>query len=90
LTPKEQHPSLYHIARKKRQFYVAHAFIYTPINLSFGRALVGDKFIKWNELFAKVALVQLDDQHDSIKWSLRASARVPNKLLVKSMITSNS
>jgi hypothetical protein len=31
---------------------------------------VGEKLLKWNELVAKIAFVQLDDLQDSIKWSL--------------------
>jgi hypothetical protein len=31
---------------------------------------VGEKLQRWNELVAKVAFVQLDDQCDSIKWNL--------------------
>ncbi|WVZ94415.1 hypothetical protein U9M48_040308, partial [Paspalum notatum var. saurae] len=34
------------------------------------RALVGDGLQKWEELVSKIALVQLDDQPDSIKWNL--------------------
>jgi hypothetical protein len=31
---------------------------------------VGDKLQRWNELVDKIAFVQLDDQHDSIKSNL--------------------
>jgi hypothetical protein len=49
---------------------VANAFASTPLNISFKRSLVGEKLLKWNELVAKIAFVQLDDLQDSIKWSL--------------------
>ncbi|WVZ96731.1 hypothetical protein U9M48_042332 [Paspalum notatum var. saurae] len=34
------------------------------------KALVGDKLIKWNDLVARVAFVQLDGHHDKAIWSL--------------------
>ncbi|WVZ94604.1 hypothetical protein U9M48_040475 [Paspalum notatum var. saurae] len=49
---------------------VAAVFSSTPLNVSFRRALVGDRLQKWKELVSKIALVQLDDQPDSIKWNL--------------------
>jgi len=68
-TLKEQYPSSYNITRKKH-ISVANAFASTPFNISFRRSLVGEKLLKWNELVAKIAFVQLDDQQDSIKWGL--------------------
>ncbi|WVZ69967.1 hypothetical protein U9M48_018679 [Paspalum notatum var. saurae] len=40
---------------------VAAMFSSTPLNISFRRALVGDRFRKWEELVSKIAMVQLDD-----------------------------
>ena len=68
-TIKEQYPPLYNITRKKH-ISVANAFNSTSLNISFRRALVGEKLLKWNELVAKIIFVQLDDQHDSVKRSL--------------------
>ena len=68
-TLKEQYPSSYNITRKKH-ISVANAFALTPLNISFKRSLVGEKLLKWNELVAKIAFVQLDDQQDSVKRSL--------------------
>jgi hypothetical protein len=69
ITLKEEYSSLYNIARKKH-ISIAHVFRSAPLNIMFRRALVGDKLQRWNELVAKIAFVQLDDQRDSIKWNL--------------------
>jgi hypothetical protein len=59
LALKEQYPSVYNIARKKR-IIVAQVFSSRPLNFTFRRALVGDKLAKWNELVSRIAFVQLD------------------------------
>ncbi|WVZ51657.1 hypothetical protein U9M48_002779 [Paspalum notatum var. saurae] len=66
---KDQFLSLYNIARKKH-ILVANVVSATPLNISFRRALVGDNLLKWNDLVAKVAFVQLDNYNDSIHWTL--------------------
>jgi len=68
-TLKQQFPSWYNIARKKHAT-VSQVFSSVPLNISFCRALVGDKLTKWNELGAKVVFVQLEDQPDTLKWNL--------------------
>ncbi|WVZ62207.1 hypothetical protein U9M48_011977 [Paspalum notatum var. saurae] len=68
-TLKEQCTSLFNIARKKH-VSVAHVFSTYPLTISFRRALVGDKLIKWNELVARIAYVQLDGHHGKAIWSL--------------------
>ncbi|WVZ67862.1 hypothetical protein U9M48_016884 [Paspalum notatum var. saurae] len=68
-TLKEQYPFLFNIARKKHSS-VAHVLSTNPLNISFRRVLVGDKLIKWNDLVARVAFVQLDGHHDKAIWSL--------------------
>jgi hypothetical protein len=55
-TLKEENSSLYNIARKKH-ISIAHVFRSAPLNITFRRALVGDKLRRWNELVAKVAFV---------------------------------
>ncbi|WVZ70181.1 LOW QUALITY PROTEIN: hypothetical protein U9M48_018867 [Paspalum notatum var. saurae] len=68
-TIKKQYPSLFNIVMKKNSL-VAHVLSTNSLNISLRRALVGDKFIKWNELVARVAHVQLDGHHDKAVWSL--------------------
>ncbi|WVZ93022.1 hypothetical protein U9M48_039045 [Paspalum notatum var. saurae] len=52
-TLKEQYPSLFNIARNKHSS-VAHVVSTSPFNISFRRALMGDKLIKWNELVVRI------------------------------------
>jgi len=82
---KEQYLSLYNIIRKKH-ISVANAFASTPFNISFRRSLVGEKLLKWNELVAKIAFVQLDDQQDSIKWSLTRQGSFTVQSMYKHLI----
>ncbi|WVZ64633.1 hypothetical protein U9M48_014127 [Paspalum notatum var. saurae] len=63
------YPSLFNIARKKHSS-VAHVLSTNPLNISFRRVLVDNKLIKWNDLVARVAFVQLDGHHDKAIWSL--------------------
>ncbi|WVZ55695.1 hypothetical protein U9M48_006322, partial [Paspalum notatum var. saurae] len=55
---------------QKKHSSVAHVISTNPLNISFRRALVGDKLIKSNDLVARIAFVQLDGQHDKAIWSL--------------------
>ncbi|WVZ49290.1 hypothetical protein U9M48_000659 [Paspalum notatum var. saurae] len=66
---KIQYPSLYNIARKKN-VTISSVFSSIPLNISFRRALVGEKHQKWERLVTKIALVQLDDQPNSLKWNI--------------------
>ncbi|WVZ54468.1 hypothetical protein U9M48_005255, partial [Paspalum notatum var. saurae] len=68
-TLKKQYLSLFTIVRKK-QSSVAHVLSTNPLNISFRRVLVGDKLIKWNELVARIAHVQLVGHHDKAVWSI--------------------
>ena len=45
----QQYPSLYNIVRRKNQT-VASVLSAIPLNISFWRALVGDKLRLWHEL----------------------------------------
>ena len=49
----QQYPTLYNIVRRKNQT-VAATLSTTPLNISFRRALVGDKLNLWLELVSKV------------------------------------
>jgi hypothetical protein len=41
-----------------------------PLNISFRRALTGDKLTSWHNLVAKVSLQQLSQWRDSFTWDL--------------------
>jgi hypothetical protein len=84
-TLKEQYSSLYNIARKKH-ISVAHVFRSASLNITFRRALVGDKLQRWNELVAKVAFVQLDYQRDSIKWNITKQETFTVKSMYQNLV----
>jgi hypothetical protein len=75
-----QYPSLYRIAMRKNQT-VAHVLSTRPLNITFRRALVGDRLRLWVELVTKIMSVELGDQDDSFIWCLTKHA----SFTVKSM-----
>ena len=75
-----QYPSLYRIARRKNQT-VVHVLSTRPLNITFRRALVGDRLRLWIELVTKIMSVELGDQDDSFIWCLTKHA----SFTVKSM-----
>ena len=67
---KEQFPALYNIA------HYPHATVEAvlrsqPLNISFQRALVGNKLNEWLHLVAKVSNTQLCPGRDMFKWNLK-------------------
>jgi hypothetical protein len=67
---RELYPNLYQIIRRPHdtvQSMLSHA----PLNISFCRTLVGDKFTAWHEVqFKVVQLVNLSDERDIFSWNL--------------------
>jgi len=59
----QQHPSLYNIVRRKNQL-VADVLRTRPLNISFRRALTGDKLRLWLELVSKLLSVTLTEERD--------------------------
>ena len=45
---------------------------------------MGDNLVRWNELVAKIAFVQLDNQNDSINWVLSKQGAFFGKVYVQS------
>ncbi|WVZ61405.1 hypothetical protein U9M48_011284 [Paspalum notatum var. saurae] len=58
---KEQYPSLHNIATKK-SISVGKVLRSIPLNIYFRRALTGNRLSMWNELVAKVVLLQLGNR----------------------------
>jgi len=69
---KEVYPSLYNIARRK-QSIVAEVLRSGPINITFRRALVGNKLLDWQDLIGRIASINLQDGRDSFCWDLHSS-----------------
>ena len=50
---------------------VANIMSTTPLNISFQRALVGNKLVAWHDLVAKIANISLNDQIDSFRYGYK-------------------
>jgi hypothetical protein len=59
----ESYPQLFTVARKPHAT-VNSVLSALPFNLSFRRALVGDKVIEWQALVTNVAHVNLNEESD--------------------------
>jgi hypothetical protein len=78
---KDQYPLLYNIIQH-RDVSLSDVFLNAPaLNMSFRRALVGNRWDMWSHLCTRLMDVNLTDQPDSFCWKL-----TPNGLFtVKSM-----
>jgi hypothetical protein len=65
----EQFPNLYNIANYHHAT-VANVMNQMPLNISFRRALIGDKLIAWYNLVAKIANHRLSQGRDIFTWDL--------------------
>jgi len=61
---KIQYPDLFNIVRKK-QATMADVLNSNPLNVSFIRALVGNKLLEWQSLAARVAFINLNKGRDT-------------------------
>ena len=77
---KSQYPSLYNIVQRKN-VYVSNVLSRSPLNITFKRALIGDKWDAWSHLCHRLMEVQLSDTPDSFVWKLMNNG----KFTVKSM-----
>ena len=85
----QQYPSIYNIVRRKNQT-VANSLSTMPLNISFRRALVGDKLRLWHELVSKILSVTLSDANDSFKWTLTKNSDFTMKSMYKDLMQINS
>ncbi|WVZ53210.1 hypothetical protein U9M48_004183, partial [Paspalum notatum var. saurae] len=65
----EQYPVLYNIVHRKHDT-VATVMSTSPLNISFRRALVGNKLQAWHDLVGKITNIILNDQPDQFRWLL--------------------
>ena len=63
-TLKDEYPALYRITRRKN-VTVANVLNSRPLNVSFRRALSGNKLTQWLQLVSKVADVTLNNEKDA-------------------------
>ena len=82
---KEVYPSLYNIARRK-QSTVAVVLRLVPINITFKRALVGNKLLDWQDLIGRIAGINLQDGKDSFCWDLHSNGMFSVKSMYACLI----
>ena len=76
----DQFPNLYNIVHYPHDT-LPNVIHQTPLNVSFRRALVGDKLIAWHNLVAKISGQQLSNGRDTFTWNLHRH----NHFIVQSM-----
>ena len=87
-TLKHQYPGLYCITRRK--FITIAEVLSTPQpNISWRRSLIGPKLVAWNELYSRIARVQLDQGEDEFTWGLTKSGKFSVKSLYQALIKIN-
>ncbi|WVZ96321.1 hypothetical protein U9M48_041976 [Paspalum notatum var. saurae] len=82
---KHVYPNLFNIVRKKHAT-VADVFRSSPLNISFRRALVGNKLQEWHNLVANLMFVNLEEGNDTFVWGLNKSDSFSVKSMYNSLI----
>jgi hypothetical protein len=82
---KNQYPNLFNIVRKK-QATVADVLNSTPLNVSFRRALVGNKLLEWQSLVVRVAFINLNECRDTFVWNLNNNGLFSIKSMYKYLV----
>ena len=65
---------------------VADVFGSSPLNISFRRALVGNKLHEWHDLVAKLMFVNVEEGNDTFVWGLNKSGSFSVKSMYNSLI----
>ena len=63
---KDQFPNLFNIVQRKHATVVAEVLSSNPLNVSFRRALVGDKLTEWYCLVASLLHINLNEGMDCL------------------------
>ena len=84
---KSQYPSFFNIVHK-RYTTVAEVFRSTPLNVSFQRALVGDKLHDWHRLVARMLNIHLQEGRDTFRWTLHANGSFTVHSMYKHLVNS--
>lgn len=77
---KHLFPGLYNLARRKGDS-VTKVLSTTPLNISFRRALVGERLSEWLDLVALVVPVTLNENKDKFLWQLRKNGSFSTQTL---------
>ena len=71
---KDKYLSLYAIVLRKNSS-IASVIRSVPLNVSFRRALVGQKLLFWHDLCASIVHVQLNLSSDCFRWNFNQNGR---------------
>ena len=74
VTPRYD-PNIHHSTTlfNRKMFRLAMCYPVPPLNISFKRALIGDKWDAWSHLCHRLMEVQLLDTDDTFVWNLTAN-----------------
>nr|ABA98405.1 hypothetical protein LOC_Os12g27480 [Oryza sativa Japonica Group] len=61
----------------------------TPLNISFRRAIVGQKLIEWNDLILRLANITLSNEKDCFVWSLHKNGQFSVKSIYAAIMNCN-
>jgi hypothetical protein len=84
-----QYPSLYHIAQHKN-VTVASVLTHVPLNVSFRRRLIGNKWTAWLHLCRRLMMVHLVDEQDKFIWNLNVSGLFSVKSMYEDIMNSHT
>jgi hypothetical protein len=84
-----QYPSLYNIVRHKN-VTVAHVLAQTPLNISFRRMLLGNRWTLWLQLCRKLMTVNLNDEQDLFVWELTTNGKFTVKSMYEDLMSDNT
>ena len=87
-TQKFQYPNVFNIVRKKHATMV-EVLSTNPLNVSFRRALVGNKLIEWHSLVWKQVHVNLNEGMDLFMWNLHKKGLITVKSMYKHLVNNN-
>jgi hypothetical protein len=82
---KIQYPNLFNIVRKK-QATMIDVLNSTPLDVSFKRALVGNKLLEWQSPVARVAFINLNEDCDTFIWNLNNNGLFSVKFMYKYLV----
>jgi len=83
---KFRYPVLFNIVRKKHAT-VANVLSSSPLNISFRRALVGNKLFEWHSLVASLTHVNLEEGLDIFIWGLHKTGSFTVRSMYRALIS---
>ena len=90
LTLKEQYPSLFNLAQQKN--VTVHDVFNgaPPLNISFRRALIGDRWDEWSHLCFRLMDINLVQQPDCFVWKLTETGIFTVKSIYEDMMNGHT